>query len=150
MLDHQQILDRIPHGGPMCLLERVSVWDEDHIVAHAFFDSERPHPLAVDGGLPMTALAEYGAQAMAIHGHLLAGSHQPVRSGLLVALARLELAGEKLESSSKLQVFAQRLAGDENGQVYQFTVAAPQGNLLARGRATVMFADGNNNRSRQP
>ncbi len=140
MLEAEQIRARIPHAGLMSLLERVVSWDESEIHCQATFHPDRPHPLAIGGKLPMTAMAEYGAQAMAVHGQLLAGDSTSPRAGYLAALGRLELHGRELTGPARLDVRARRLAGDSAGQVYQFSVNVDD-RPVADGQATVMFSD---------
>ena len=62
----------IPHQGAMCLLDDVVAWDDQRI--HARSDSHRrdDNPLRSDGRLRAVHLCEYGAQAMAVHGGLVA------------------------------------------------------------------------------
>ncbi len=125
----------------MVLLHEVIDFDSEQIQCRAACDPAADHPLAREGRLPATALAEYGAQAMAVHGGLLAEPDQPPRPGRLVALGKLELNLDFLEQATTLTVSATRFGGDEAGQLYDFEVLA-QNQCLARGRATVMFADG--------
>jgi len=56
----------------MCLLDTVVGWDDERI--HLETDSHRraDKPLRSDGVLRAVHLCEYGAQAMAVHGGLLA------------------------------------------------------------------------------
>lgn len=140
-LARAEIQTMVPHAGAMCLIDRVEQWDTEDIVCLAAVDPDSGHPLARNGMLPLTALAEYGAQAMAVHGHLLAGRNTDPVPGFLVALARLELHGVGLDQPTELVIRASRIAGDRGGQVYGFRVCQVGGTLLADGQATVMFRD---------
>lgn len=132
------IASRIPHAGAMVLIDEVVSHDESRITCRARTGALDEHPLGRKGRLPATALAEYGAQAMAVHGSLLAASDAPPREGRLVALPELELGVWALETPAELTIHAERVGGSAVGEVYQFQVLADE-HELARGRATVMF-----------
>lgn len=140
MIEHDMIHKLVPHAGDMCLIERVDHWDATTLLCRAHTGEPAVHPLGVDDGLPATALAEYGAQAMAVHGALLAGDDAPPRAGLLVALRGLELAVDRLTAPSELTIRAHRAGGDDHGASYDFDIHS-EGRRLARGTATVMFPD---------
>ena len=98
MLSKSEWSQLIPHQGAMCLLDRVQSWDGERI--HALSDSHTrlDNPLRSDGLLRAVHLCEYGAQAMAVHGALLAreqgGAAQP---GLLVALRDVRLHAIRID-----------------------------------------------------
>jgi predicted hotdog family 3-hydroxylacyl-ACP dehydratase len=56
----------------MCLLERVTAWDAENIQCEAISHRDLNHPLGNNGKLDATAAIEYAAQAMAVHGALIA------------------------------------------------------------------------------
>ncbi len=132
------IESRVPHAGAMVLIDEVASHDETRITCHARTGPLDAHPLGRKGLLPGTALAEYGAQAMAVHGSLLAATGAAPREGRLVALPELELAVASLDAPAELTVHAERVGGSVVGEVYEFRVLADD-RELARGRATVMF-----------
>jgi predicted hotdog family 3-hydroxylacyl-ACP dehydratase len=143
MIDRNRVLGLIPHQGSMCLLDRVVAWDATSI--HAITDSHRDpsHPLRRDGRLAALHLCEYGAQAMAVHGGLLAaasgGRAQP---GLLVSLRAVELARARVDDcDGALDVHAQMLHADASGWQYAFRIEH-RGQVLASGRAAVMLRGG--------
>jgi predicted hotdog family 3-hydroxylacyl-ACP dehydratase len=70
-------------SGSMCLLERVLAWDAAHIHCLATSHTGAGHPLAHAGTLGMANGIEYAAQAMAVHGALLAGSETAPAAGFL-------------------------------------------------------------------
>ncbi|TVQ29169.1 MAG: hydroxymyristoyl-ACP dehydratase [Wenzhouxiangella sp.] len=133
------IADLVPHAGSMVLLHEIVDYDSEQIHCRAHCDPTADHPLAHDQRLPAAALAEYGAQAMAVHGGLLAEPGSPPRPGRLVAMGQLELAVDSLDQATELSVRATRFGGDDAGQLYGFEVHAGE-RCLASGRATVMFA----------
>jgi predicted hotdog family 3-hydroxylacyl-ACP dehydratase len=67
-----EIEQLIPHAGGMCLLERVLAFDDTGLHAQSDAHRDPAHPLRRDGRLSALHLCEYGAQAMAVHGGLLA------------------------------------------------------------------------------
>ncbi len=139
LLSHPEIASLVPHAGRMVLLDEIVCFDPATIHCRAMLNPSDSHPLAVDGHLPATALAEFGAQAMAVHGALLAPGTPP-RPGRLVALGQLDLAVGRIDATTVLDIHATRLGGDDAGQMYAFEVRVGK-TSLARGQATVMFAD---------
>jgi len=129
----------IPHADAMCLLDEVVAWDDAAIHARTRSHARRDNPLRSDGQLRAMHLAEYGAQAMAIHGGLLARAQGAVAvPGYLVSLRDVELAVARIDDiADALDVHAQRLlAGDGHWQ-YEFRVEHA-GRVLAQGRAAVI------------
>lgn len=122
----------------MVLIDEVVHCNDTHISCRADTGPLESHPLARKGRLPASALAEYGAQAMAVHGGLLAASDAPPREGRLVALPELELSLAALDEPTELIVHAERIGGSVSGEVYEFHVLSDD-KVLAQGRATVMF-----------
>lgn len=139
MLDKSQWSALIPHQGTMCLLDTVVAWDAQRIHARTASHVRGDNPLRVDGRLRSLHLCEYGAQAMAVHGGLLAqtagGRAAP---GLLVSLRDVELARACVHDlAGELDVHAERLLAGEQSWQYAFRVEH-DGVLVARGRAAVM------------
>lgn len=130
----------IPHQGRMCLLERVIHWDEAHIVAATTTHRAPDHPLAAAGRLRALHLCEYGAQAMAVHGALIArAAGARAAPGLLVALREVQLACTELQQFGEIEVRAERLLTGAASWQYEFSVWHA-GARLARGRAAIMRA----------
>jgi predicted hotdog family 3-hydroxylacyl-ACP dehydratase len=130
----------IPHAGTMCLLDAVCAWDERCIHAISAGHARGDNPLRGDHGLHAVHLAEYGAQAMAVHGGLLARAHggDSARPGRLVSLRELELFEEYVDRlDDHLDVHAECLYADDGGAQYVFRVEH-RGRLLASGRAAVI------------
>jgi predicted hotdog family 3-hydroxylacyl-ACP dehydratase len=132
------IAELVPHAGRMCLLERVLEWDDERVRIATGTHRAVDHPLRREGRLDPVHLCEYGAQAMAVHGGLLAArTGGRARPGFLVALRDVELAAGAVEACrSDLMVEARRLHGDAAGWQYEFRVEH-EGRCLASGRATV-------------
>lgn len=133
----------IPHAGAMCLLDEVVAWNESALHARAFSHRDPANPLRSDGRLRGVHLCEYGAQAMAVHGGLLAraagGRAVP---GHLVSLRAVELAVARIDDfPGALDVHAERLLAGEAGWQYAFRIEHA-GRELASGRAAVIARAG--------
>src|SRR5678815_5117757 len=87
MLDKTDWAPLIPHAGAMCLLDAVLAWDERTIHATSAGHTRADNPLRGPHGLHAVHLAEYGAQAMAVHGALLARTRgdEALRPGMLLS-----------------------------------------------------------------
>ena len=133
----------IPHHGAMCLLDVVVAWD--HSAIHAISEGHAcaDHPLRSEAGLHAVHLAEYGAQAMAVHGALLARQRgvTVARPGRLVSLRDVALSTEYVDTlDGHLDVHAQCLYADDSGAQYAFRVEH-RGRVLASGRAAVIHPE---------
>lgn len=131
----------IPHQGAMCLLDDVVAWNEGAIHARSASHRDPANPLRSDGRLRALHLCEYGAQAMAVHGGLVAreagGKAEP---GFLVSLRAVELAVDRIDDlPDSIDVHAERLLGGEGSWQYAFRVEHA-GRLLVSGRAAVIAA----------
>ena len=134
----------IPHAGTMCLLDVVLAWDERSIHALSASHARADNPLRGALGLHAIHLAEYGAQAMAVHGALLARAQgvTTMRPGLLVSLRDVQLAVEYVDQlDGDLDVHAQCLYADAGSAQYAFHVEH-RGRCLASGRAAILHPAG--------
>src|SRR6185312_13499933 len=143
MLPKSKWQDLIPHAGTMCLLDAVVAHDATRIHAISATHSHADNPLRADGHLHAVALCEYGAQAMAVHGALLArergGRAQP---GYLVSLREVELQVEYVDDlPGSLDVHAEQLL-DAGGSLQYAFRAEHRGMVLATGRAAVLVRRG--------
>jgi predicted hotdog family 3-hydroxylacyl-ACP dehydratase len=141
MLAKTEFAPLIPHAGSMCLLDGVLAWDDTTIHAVSDSHARADHPLrGTDGSVHAVHLAEYGAQAMAVHGALRdrAQGATAVRPGRLVSLRDVQLAVEHVDvDAGRLDVHAECLFADDAGAQYAFRVEQG-GRLLASGRAAVI------------
>jgi len=143
-LDRAGIAALIPHRGPMCLLERMTAWDATRIECAAVNHRDRRHPLRSRGGLLASAAIEYGAQAMALHGALVAETAgERARPGFLASARDVRLACWRLDDlpraeRDELVVIAKRLASDAARILYAFEVRH-DGHTLASGRVAVVL-----------
>jgi predicted hotdog family 3-hydroxylacyl-ACP dehydratase len=138
MLDKGHWRDLIPHHGAMCLLDAVIAWDETGIHARASSHRDPANPLRADDRLHAVNLCEYGAQAMAVHGGLLAlRERRTAASGLLVSLREVKLCVARMDDlPHDLDIHAQRLAAGAEAMQYAFRIEHA-GVVLAEGRAAV-------------
>ncbi|HKE47743.1 MAG TPA: phosphotransferase [Rhodanobacteraceae bacterium] len=123
----------------MCLLDDVVAWSADAIHARAVSHRDPANPLRSDGRLRAVHLCEYGAQAMAVHGGLVARATGSVAApGFLVSLRGIELAVARVDDlPGALDVHAEKLLGDASGWQYRFRIEHA-GVEIARGRAAVL------------
>jgi len=140
LLDRDAISALVPHAGAMCLWDEVLAWDETTIRLRAHNHRDPAHPLRSNGALRALHLCEYGAQAMAVHGGLLArerGAAAP--PGMLVALRGVDLRCARIDDlPGPLECEAQALIAGEDAQQYRFLIRH-DGLVLAEGRAAVML-----------
>lgn len=130
----------IPHAERMCLLDAVEYWNASEIRCATLSHRDPLNPLRSGKGLAALHLCEYGAQAMALHGGLLArlengGQAAPA---MLAALRQVELTVERVDDIEEtLTVSARLRVGGPDGWLYEFEVAAGD-RMLARGRVSVI------------
>jgi predicted hotdog family 3-hydroxylacyl-ACP dehydratase len=140
MMGRDDIEAIVPHKGAMCLWDEVVDWQDDRIRLRTRSHRDPAHPLRSDGVLRAVHLGEYGAQAMAVHGGLLAQQHGEIAApGLLVSLRQVELRCARVDTlPGDLITSAERLHGDGSSWQYAFRVHHDD-TLLASGRAAVML-----------
>jgi predicted hotdog family 3-hydroxylacyl-ACP dehydratase len=140
LLDRAGIQARIPHQGRMALLDALCDWSLEHVHCTATGHADANHPLRTPGGLLAPAAIEYAAQAMALHGALVAPPQGTPTPGYLASVRQVRLGVATLhDRPGPLHVRAQRLAGDERQILYTFEVSDSGGIHLADGRATVVL-----------
>ena len=145
-LQHEDIARRIPHQGSMCLLERVTAWDASQITCEASSHRAADNPLRAHGRLGASCGIEYAAQAMAVHGALIAealssadGAIPEPQVGYLASVRSVTLHVERLDDfSGSLTIQAERMSGDAGTILYNFSLHAGPALLLA-GRAVVVL-----------
>jgi predicted hotdog family 3-hydroxylacyl-ACP dehydratase len=138
-LDRTWIASHIPHQHRMCLLDSVVEWDEARVVCRATSHRDAENPLRAHGRLAAVCGIEYAAQAMAVHGALLAVEGAPPRIGYLASVREVALYASRLDDvAADLEIEASRLSGDDNNILYRFTLRADRRELLC-GRAAVVL-----------
>ncbi len=140
LISKQELCRLIPHDGAMCLLDGVEYWDDEAIRCWSESHLDPDNPLRGPGGLPALHALEYGAQAMAVHGGLLArkrGGKRPL-DGYLVAIRSARIHAVFLDATSAaLQVEARRLFVEGGNIIYSINVSAAQ-RPIAQARITVI------------
>jgi predicted hotdog family 3-hydroxylacyl-ACP dehydratase len=138
VLDHAWISSHIPHQGTMCLLDRVEAWDVERISCRAGSHRNADNPLRAHGQLAAACGIEYAAQAMAVHGALLAPKESVPRAGYLVSVRGTRLHVSRLDDiAAELEVEAICISRNENNILYEFSISAA-GHLLLEGRAAIV------------
>ncbi len=140
LVDRAGILALVPHQGPMCLWDEVIDWNARGIRLRARNHIDPGHPLRARDRVHAVALCEYGAQAMAVHGGLLAQAQEGrAAAGVLVALREVELHVERIDDlPGAIEGEAELVAASEASQQYVFRLFH-EGRLLAQGRAAAML-----------
>jgi predicted hotdog family 3-hydroxylacyl-ACP dehydratase len=137
--DRALIAELIPHQGAMSLLEGIVSWNETSIVAISTTHRAQDHPLRSHGCLRAVHLCEYGAQAAALHGGLVARAAGSVAEpGYLVSLRDVTLGCQRIdELEQALQIRARLLLQDTASWQYGFE-ASHAGTTLASGRLAII------------
>lgn len=139
MLMREELCSLIPHDGDMCLLDRLIAWDAKTVCCEADSHRNANNPLRKGGQLSSIHVIEYGAQAIAVHGGLLARQQGgKLARGYLVSLRDIKL--EMLDLSTlqhSLTVEAEQLIQQADNLIYIFSVSV-EGHSIATGRATVV------------
>jgi len=150
-LDREWIEQHIPHKGRMCLLDEVLSWDARRIRCRSATHRGCDNPLRSHGRLGAACGIEYAAQAMAVHGALVAAS-APLAStmsrsirgslgtvGYLASVRDVTFYVTRLDDlATDLIASAERVTGDGRSVLYEFSVWSSERPLL-KGRATVVM-----------
>src|SRR5579871_4360600 len=123
-LDRHWIAQHIPHHGAMCLLDEVLVWDAATVRCRSTTHHSPTNPLRAHGCLGAACGIEYAAQAMAVHGALVAlsrGGRAP--EGYLASVRNVQLYIGRLDDlAGALVARASRVHGDESTALYDFSL----------------------------
>jgi predicted hotdog family 3-hydroxylacyl-ACP dehydratase len=139
-LDHAGIARRIPHHGTMCLLDRLDGWSASEIRCSSAQHRLAANPLRSASGLLAPAAIEFAAQAMALHGSLVAPPGTEPSPGYIASVRNVRFGAMRLDTAAgDLQIHATRLAGGANEVMYAFSVGDAAGAVLAEGRAAVVL-----------
>jgi predicted hotdog family 3-hydroxylacyl-ACP dehydratase len=151
-LDRSWIEQHIPHKGRMCLLDEVVSWDAIRISCRSATHRAADNPLRAHGRLGAACGIEYAAQAMAVHGALVAASATLASTvatnargsigtvvGYLASVRNVALYVARLDDlADDLIATAERITGDSRTVLYEFSVSDATHPLLS-GRASIVF-----------
>lgn len=139
LIDGNEIRRLIPHAGRMCLIDGVLAWDDEAIACVTGTHRDPSHPLGRDGRLAAVHAFEYGAQAAAIHGALLArAAGRPSIAGYLGSLRLARLAVARLDTiADDLKVSARLLFGDRGNAIYACQIDTAD-TCIAEARITII------------
>lgn len=138
-IDRTWIQRHIPHQGTMCLLDAVKHWNDTDIKCCARSHTALNNPLRNANGLPISAGIEYAAQAMAVHGALLAPIEQLPQVGYLTSVRNAQWWTPRLDDvGCEITIQATRISGNEVTLLYDFSILFDD-RLLLRGRIGVMI-----------
>ena len=124
----------------MCLLDEVVAWNATRIECRSSTHRALDNPLRADGRLGAACGIEYAAQAMAVHGALIASTPNalPVIA-YLASVRSVTLYVSRLdEVEADLVARGQRVMSDNSAVQYEFSVLGGD-SLLLSGRATIVF-----------
>lgn len=143
MVNPGNVAALVPHGGTMCLLNKVIHHDKKTIVCRAVSHLFPDNPLRCDDRLPALAGIEYAAQAVAAHCTLVSRhSREAAPRGLLAGARVVRLNAKRLDDvDESLEVHAERLVADGPRFLYAFAIKAGARDLLS-GRIAVVLKDG--------
>jgi predicted hotdog family 3-hydroxylacyl-ACP dehydratase len=132
------IANHLPHQGRMSLIDEIVEWDRVRLRAVARNHRAPDHPLRRGNELPIACGIEYGAQAAAAHGALVAEAASA--PGFLASVRSVVFHARRLDDAAgDLEVRVEQLGASEAGVLYRFEVACA-GGALVDGRLTVAFA----------
>jgi predicted hotdog family 3-hydroxylacyl-ACP dehydratase len=118
MAENLNIRDLVPHGGPMCLLDRLIEADQETAVCSLQIRPDSPFLEAQ--GIPAYVGLEYLAQAVAAHGGVFAARNgQPIRTGFLLGSPRLKTETAYFTPGQKLRVTVSR--DFEDGEMTRYS-----------------------------
>jgi predicted hotdog family 3-hydroxylacyl-ACP dehydratase len=139
-LNRAWIEAHIPHHGRMCLLDEVLNWGPEQISCRSHAHRAVDHPLRAHGRLGIACGIEFTAQAMAVHGALIAeGSDVKPIAGFLARIRGVRMHVLRLDDvQGDLICDAVRIAGDQGTALYDFEMRS-SGVRLMSGRATVVL-----------
>jgi predicted hotdog family 3-hydroxylacyl-ACP dehydratase len=143
-LDRHWIESHIPHQGGMCLLNEVMNWNAARVQCRSSTHRDPANPLRAQDRLAAVCGIEYAAQAMAVHGALIASRIRTSQktagvAGYLASVRNVVLYVDRLDDvEGDLMATAELVTGDERTVLYDFSVSGGERVLLA-GRATIVF-----------
>jgi predicted hotdog family 3-hydroxylacyl-ACP dehydratase len=138
MLDAAELYARLPHAGDMCLLDRILHWDADSVRCSARSHRAPNNPLRLDDALPALCGLEYAAQALALHGTLVADTALDAERLFVVVVRNVTCHAGRLDVvQEELAVAGEILFRQAGAAVYKFSIRAG-GDLVMEGQLGLM------------
>jgi len=129
----------VPHSGAMCLLDKVLEWDEQGILCTASSHSSPANPLRTKGRLRALHGIEYGAQAAAVHGALVANGSRGPRPGYLASVRDVRYSLPFLDQvPTPLLVTARRVTALSAAAMYRVALSTNDKQLVTA-QVTIAF-----------
>jgi predicted hotdog family 3-hydroxylacyl-ACP dehydratase len=140
LIDRAWITRHIPHQGSMCLIDEVLDWNASRIRCLSSAHRSPTNPLRAHDQLGAVCGIEFAAQAIAIHGALLASeSSAQCRPGYLASVRDVTLHATRLDDAAEdLLATAVRVSGDDSTLLYDFSLSAGA-RILLSGRTTIVI-----------
>ena len=138
MIIGDRLASMVPHAGAMVLLDAVVAWDTGWIRCRSRSHLIERNPMRWAGRLSAVCGVEYGLQAAALHGAMLAGGVAQ-RAGYVARLRDVTLAVDYLDDPAfgTLGVLAKLERQEAGGTLYALTVSDVMGRVLVSARAGV-------------
>ena len=122
-------LERMPHAGPMRLIEKIVSADDREILCIARDHHVSSYPLRLDGELHACTLVELGAQAAAAHASLF--GVDAAHTGLVLALSNVEVFRDRAAGDGPLTIRGERRQSLDDAASYHFEVMDGAGAVVA-------------------
>jgi len=143
LISKEEIERIIPHAGLMCLNDSVLDWDEKSVLCKTQSHLKENNPLRKNNKLSSVHAIEYCAQAMAVHGGLLAREKgEQLAPGYLAAVRNVNLFYDYLDDiNNDLFIATKQLMAQGGNLMYEFKMYFKEAdieNIVTSGRATVI------------
>jgi len=142
IVERARIESLIPQQGAMCLIDRIEYWDGQRIICSTMQHHSPGNPLRARGILSSLHAIEFAAQAVAVHGGLLAAEKARPRFGLLLSARDCRFIRSRLDDiDGPLTIEAGQIGDNGQTRLYRFRISA-QDVLVAEGRTAVVLQGG--------
>ena len=136
MMQGARLAAMLPHGGAMVLLDAVVRWDAGMVLCRTRSHLAPGNPLRKAGRIAAVCGVEFGLQAAALHGALLAGGvAQP--AGYVARLRDVRCTTAVLPGAGSLLIEAALDHSEAGGMLYRLSVAGVDGRVLVSARASI-------------
>ncbi len=143
MIEGARLAELLPHAGAMVLLGRLVEWDTAAIRCATRSHLDPLNPLRRAGRLSAICGVEFGLQAAALHGALLAGGVAQ-QAGYVARLRDMALHVAYLDDPAweEIAVEARLERQEAGGMLYALALMDPSGRRLVQARATIALPAG--------